>query len=118
MPAKGNKAKGVPATGKNAKGKKRGPAKGKYAEGKKRGPVTQGYKKPGKIKGVREVWPGRWRGQLKVEGHMYMTTVSATQLEAALAYNRLCEDHKLPGRCNLPEAISALITMAKSGKVI
>ena len=71
-----------------------------------------GYKKPG-IKGVRQVRPGRWLAYLAVMGHTYQTSVVATQLEAALAYNRLCEDHKLPGRCNLPEAISALITMAK-----
>ena len=67
-----------------------------------------GYKKPG-IKGVQQYRTG-WRGQLRVKGRVYHTKgVSATQHEAALAYNRLCEEHKLPGRCNSPEALSVLI---------
>ena len=73
---------------------------------------STGYKKPG-IKGVHKHRKG-WRGHLNVKGHVYKTTVSATQHEAALAYNRLCEKHGQRGRCNPPEAVSALIAMAQT----
>ena len=45
---------------------------------------------------------------------MYITTVSSTQHEAALAYDRLCEKHGQRGRCNPLEAVSALIAMAQT----
>ena len=52
---------------------------------------------------------GRWRGLLRVNGkNFYTAETFATQYAAAMAHTELCMHHKLPGRCNTPEAVNAL----------
>ena len=60
------------------------------------------------MKGLIQHCSGRWRGQVNVNGKMYVTRNCATKYKAALAYNSLCMERDLPLRRNTLEAVNAL----------